>query len=173
MKWMLIALLFVGCVYVSEAKMPAVGDAAPAFAGTKDDGYTLSLGDYAGQWLALYFYPKADTPGCTKQACSLRDGIADLADLEIRVLGVSMDTVEAQAAFKAKYDLPFPLLADEDGEVAKLYGVKGSLLPFAKRVTFLINPEGQVADIIEDVSVGEHAQQIRESLEKLQGSEEP
>lgn len=147
-----------------EAAMPAAGDPAPEFAGVQDNGEAVSLTDYQGKWLALYFYPKADTPGCTKQACSLRDGIAELQEEGIHILGVSIDTVKAQAAFKEKYNLPFPLLADKDGAVSRAYGVAALGRLFARRVTFLISPEGKVADIIDQVNVTEHAEQIRNSL---------
>ena len=147
-----------------DAAMPAAGDAAPAFEGVQDNGEAVSLTDYLGKWLALYFYPKADTPGCTKQACSLRDGIAELREEGIHILGVSIDTVEDQAAFKAKYNLPFPLLADKDGVASQAYGVASPGRPFARRVTFIISPEGKVADIIDQVNVTEHAQQVRDSL---------
>lgn len=148
----------------ADAAMPAPGDTAPDFKGVQDNGNPVSLADYRGKWLALYFYPKADTPGCTKQACSLRDGIAELSREGVHILGVSIDSVADQAAFKAKYNLPFPLLADADGVVSRAYGVAFPGRLFARRVTFIISPEGSVADIIDQVNVTGHAQQIRESL---------
>lgn len=150
-----------------EAAMPAKGDPAPDFNGVQDAGEAVSLSDYRGTWLALYFYPKADTPGCTKQACSLRDGITELSEDGIQILGVSIDSVKDQAAFKAKYRLPFPLLADKDGAVSRAYGVAAPLGLFARRVTFIISPEGRVADIIDAVNVTGHAQQVRDSLKAL------
>lgn len=144
-----------------DAAMPAAGDAAPVFEGIQDNGEPIGLSDYQGKWLALYFYPKADTPGCTKQACSLRDAISELTGEGIHILGVSIDSVEDQAAFKAKYSLPFPLLADKDGTVSRAYGVAFPGRLFARRITFLISPEGRIADIINQVDVKGHADQIR------------
>lgn len=168
MKWILSVLM--GLVMGVDAGGVSEGDIAPDFSGTKEDGYPIALEDYAGKWLALYFYPKSDTPGCTKQACSLRDGMADLKSLNLHVVGVSVNSVIDQAKFHAKYNLNFPLLADEDGAATKAYGVQRDDGKLARRVTFLINPEGKVASVITEVDVESHAEQIKTQFETLKDS---
>ena len=108
--------------------MPAVGEVAPDFEATTDRGETFRLSDYQGQKVVLYFYPEADTPGCTAQACAIRDNYGAFTEKGVVVLGASPDTVDAQAAFKAKYNLPFTLIADADHSVADIYGVYGDHL---------------------------------------------
>lgn len=142
------------------------GDAAPPFTGTTTDGSTVSLADYAGRWLALYAYPKDDTPGCTRQACSLRDGWADLTAAGVAVLGVSPDDVSRHERFAEKYDLPFPLLADPEKEVLTAYGVYGEKTLYGRlslgvsRTTFLIAPDGTIAHVFRRPKVDEHAAEI-------------
>lgn len=160
MRFLWVLAMAVLCTTEGFADMPAVGDQAPAFAGTKHDGKTLGLSDYEGQWLAIYFYPKSDTPGCTKQACSLRDGISALEDEGLNVLGVSVNSVADQAKFREKYNLNFPLLADEEAEVTEAFGVKRGILPMSRRITFLITPEAKIGAIIESIDVNDHANQI-------------
>lgn len=123
----------------SSAAQLATGDAAPAVTGTTDQGERLALGDVYGaqEYTLVYFYPKADTPGCTAQGCSLRDSYETLLDKGVAVIGVSIDSVEDQKAFKQKYRLPFPLIADLDKKVVKAFGVP-SILGLAKRQAFLI-----------------------------------
>jgi len=163
----LILILMVFCGMTVQAGLE-VGQKAPAFSAPATGSTTVSLSDYAGNWLVLYFYPKADTPGCTKQSCSLRDGAEDLSGLNAEVLGVSVDTVDAQDRFKAKYELPFELLADAGKDVAKAYGVLGYGGRMAKRVTFIIDPTGTIVQIIKRVSVGTHADQVQQVLGELQ-----
>lgn len=142
------------------------GDAAPPFAGTTTDGATVSLADFAGRWLALYAYPKDDTPGCTRQACSLRDGWADLTAAGVSVLGVSPDDVPQHERFAEKYDLPFPLLADPDKTVLTAYGVYGDKTLYGRltrgvtRTTFLISPDGTIAHVFRRPNVDDHASEI-------------
>lgn len=134
--------------------IPAVGDTAPDFEVLTDSGETKHLSDYRGQKVVLYFYPQADTPGCTKQACTFRDNYQLFKSRDVVVLGASPDTVEAQAAFKAKYTLPFTLLADADHAVADVYGLWGThkimyqgveyTTHGVRRSTFIIDPEGKV-----------------------------
>src|SRR5690606_4097747 len=123
---------------------PAVGDTAPPIRLRDQDGEWRSLEDFRGRWVALYFYPKADTPGCTTEACEFRDNNFAFEELNATILGVSIDKVEDQKKFAEKYTLPFPLLADTEGEAAKSYGVMRSIGPLklAKRQSFLIDPEG-------------------------------
>ena len=149
------------------ARAVNVGEAAPAFSAKATGGKTLQLSDFKGKWLALYFYRKADTPGCTKESCSLRDGFKDLQALGVTILGASVDDVEDQEAFKKKYNLPFDLLADTSKEVAKSYGSLGIAGLVASRKTFIINPEGKVAHIFENVNVGKHSTEVLEKVKEL------
>ncbi|MEM1114885.1 MAG: thioredoxin-dependent thiol peroxidase [Bacteroidota bacterium] len=151
--------------------MPDRGDAAPDFAGTDQNGNTVRLGDFAGQPLALYFYPKDDTPGCTKQACNLRDNTGALTEAGVAVVGVSGDPVESHVRFAEKYDLPFPLLADPDREIMTAYGVYGEKSFYGKtiigtkRTTFLIGPDGTILHVFKRPKTDRHAEEI---LDKLQ-----
>ena len=143
-----------------------VGDKVPAFSVTDDRGNSQSLSDYSGKKLVVFFYPKANTPGCTAEACDLRDHYKELLDAGFSLLGVSADSEKKQRNFSAKYDLPFPLLADEDKEVINAFGVWGLKKFMGKeydgihRMTFIINEEGVVERVIEKVKTKEHAAQI-------------
>ena len=132
-------------------------------------GKTHALADYAGKWVVLYFYPKDDTPGCTKEACSFRDDLAQLDKLGAQVIGVSVDDTDSHARFAQKYHLPFPLLADKDGKVADSYGALTNLylVKIAKRYTFLIDPQGKVAKTYLSVDTSRHSQEIIDDLKKL------
>ena len=142
------------------------GDAAPAFSAPDQTGTTRTLGDYAGQKLVLYFYPKDDTPGCTAEACDLRDNYHRLQAEGYAILGVSPDTAKKHVKFIEKYDLPFDLLADTDHAVAEAYGVWGEKKFMGRtydgihRTTFVIDAEGRLADVIEKVDTKTHAGQI-------------
>ena len=143
-----------------------VGDKVPAFSVKDDRGNSQSLSDYSGKKLVVFFYPKANTPGCTAEACDLRDHYKELLDAGYSLLGVSADSEKKQRNFSAKYDLPFPLLADEDKEVINAFGVWGLKKFMGKeydgihRMTFIINEEGVVERVIEKVKTKEHAAQI-------------
>ena len=146
-----------------------VGDIAPDFTAETYGGEIVKLSDYhADNLVALYFYPKDNTPGCTKEACSLRDGNSDLADLGVQVVGVSTDGVKAHENFKNKYDFPYPLLADEDKSVIEAYGVWGQKKFMGKeydgihRTTFVIDENGILEDVITKVKTKAHAEQILE-----------
>ncbi len=143
------------------------GETAPDFRAASTAGRELSLSDFSGQWLALYFYPKSFTPGCTTEACSLRDGYSALLENGVHILGVSADSLETQLKFKADYHLPFELLADEGAAVIKAYGAEG-MGGGARRVTFLISPAGAIAKIIDDVRSAGHDAQILSALHSLQ-----
>lgn len=153
--------------------MPEPGEPAPAFSGPTQTGETVSLDAFAGQRLALYFYPKDDTPGCTKQACSLRDGWDRLEEAGIAVVGVSHDDLEDHEAFAEKYELPFPLIADPEHAVLEAYGVWGERNMFGNtfmgttRTTFLIDGEGLVRDVIRRPDTENHASEILERWESL------
>jgi peroxiredoxin Q/BCP len=136
------------------------GDRAPDFELSDHRGEPVRLSDYRGQRVVLYFYPKADTPGCTKEACSFRDAYDDLEEQGVTVLGVSTDSVDELEAFADKYDLPFQLLSDPDGEVARAYESLASESPVAERNTFVIDEEGQIASVYEGVSPEGHAEKI-------------
>jgi peroxiredoxin Q/BCP len=146
-----------------------VGQAAPDFSLQDQNGKTHRLADYAGKWLVLYFYPKDDTPGCTKEACSFRDDLFQLEKLGAKVVGVSVDDTDSHAKFAAKYNLPFPLLADTDAKVAESYGALNNLLviKIAKRYTFLIDPQSKIAKSYLSVDTSRHSLEIIEDLKRL------
>ena len=135
-----------------------VGTQAPSFTVKDTNGNTVSLSDYAGKTVVLYFYPKDDTPGCTKEACSFRDNYQQYLSKGIAVLGVSMDNESSHKAFAEKFNLPFPLLADVDGAITKGFDVFGG--SYAKRVTFIIDGNGKISEVITDVKTETHAQDI-------------
>ena len=141
---------------------PAPGELAPDFTLPDQAGTPVSLSGLRGQTVVLYFYPKADTPGCTTQACGVRDHRADYAQAGAVVLGVSPDPVKRTAAFDQKYDLGFPLLADEDHQVAEAYGVwvektrYGRTYLGAERTTFVIGPDGLIREVFRSVKPAEH-----------------
>jgi thioredoxin-dependent peroxiredoxin len=151
----------------------AEGDTAPDFTLPDQDGNPVTLSDLRGQPVVLYFYPKADTPGCTSQACGIRDHRADYERAGARVLGVSPDPVAAIRKFADKYTLDFELLADEDHEVADLYGVWGEKKMYGKtywgvqRATFVIDPDGKIAKVFPKVSPKTHDEVVLEALGQL------
>ncbi len=146
---------------------------APAFALPDQEGRERALKKYLGKWVALYFYPKDDTPGCTAEACSFRDGYAKLKRAGIVVLGVSADSVKSHKKFSEKYSLPFPLLADEEKGVVTQYGVlrtkqfMGREYIGISRTTFLIDPMGKIAKIYENMKPDDHAEEILADVKKL------
>jgi peroxiredoxin Q/BCP len=146
------------------------GDAAPDFEARDEEGNTVRLSDLRGQRVALYFYPKDDTPGCTKEACSLRDKHSELERRGIKVIGVSLDDEKSHRKFIDKYSLPFTLLADTDHTVADAYGVYGEKQFMGKkylgvsRKTFLIDEEGRVRKVFDKVNVEEHADEVLEAF---------
>ena len=135
-----------------------VGMDAPAFTAKDTNGNTISLSDFAGKTVVLYFYPKDDTPGCTKQAQSFRDNYAEYQGKEMVVLGVSMDDEASHKIFTEKYGLPFNLLADTDGAITKAYDVDGG--GYAKRVTYVIDSNGKITHVDASVNTSTHAQDI-------------
>ncbi len=149
-------------IALSSAAPIDTGAALPAVTAKDQDGKDVKLAEAASGWTLVYFYPKADTPGCTKQSCSLRDSFATLTEKKVRVFGVSLDDVAAQKAFQEKYKLPFTLLADKDGKVADAFGVPHSM-GFAKRQAFLFkdgklvwrdlsaSTDQQAADVLKEI----------------------
>jgi len=154
--------------------IPKVGNKAPDFSLQDEKGDTHKLSDYAGKWVLLYFYPKDDTPGCTKEACAIRDEFPDFKKLKITVLGVSVDSVKSHDKFVNKYDLPFTLLSDEDKKVVERYGVWGNKKFMGreymgtKRMSFLINPEGKIAKVYENVKPELHATEVLKDVKSIQ-----
>jgi thioredoxin-dependent peroxiredoxin len=154
-------------LYEETRSMPlAEGAVAPSFTVKDTNGNTVSLSDYAGKTVILYFYPKDDTPGCTKEACSFRDSYAAYQGKDIAVFGVSMDDEASHQAFTSKFSLPFPLLADVDGAITKAYDVEGEMngMRYAKRVTYVIDQTGKIAKVYTSVQTATHADDILADL---------
>jgi thioredoxin-dependent peroxiredoxin len=151
----------------------AVGASAPGFELKDQDTKTHRLGDYRGRWVVLYFYPKDRSPSCTTEACNFRDDLPTLRALGVQILGVSVDNTESHARFAEKCRLPFPLLADHGGAVARTYGSLWSFGPikFAKRHTFVIDPEGKIARIYRAVQAKAHSRQVIEDVKALKHAE--
>jgi len=145
------------------------GDPAPGFELRDQNGQLHSLEDYRDKWVAVYFYPKDDTPGCTTEACEFRDNIFAFKELDCQILGVSLDDEMSHKAFADKYSLPFPILADFDGTTAEAYGVKKKMfgMTLADRQTFIIDPDGRVAKHYAEVDPATHAQQVLADLKDL------
>jgi peroxiredoxin Q/BCP len=146
------------------------GELAPDFQGTDQHGETVSLSEYRGQKVVLYFYPKDDTPGCTAEACNLRDNHQQLQEQGFRVLGVSIDDAQSHEQFANKYDLPFRLVADPEMSIVQQYGVYGEKNSFGKkkmgtkRTTFVIDEQGYIEHIFRQVKSDNHAQQILDTV---------
>ena len=162
-----ILLLFVSHSTASE--QPAVGTAAPEFELADQNGNLHSLEDYRNQWVVLYFYPKDQTPGCTTEACEFRDNIFEFRDLNAQILGVSLDDVDSHKEFAEEYSLPFPLLADVDGNTSTAYGVKTRMfgMTVAKRQTFIVDPDGNIVKHYDKVKPAEHSAQVLADLKAL------
>ncbi len=146
---------------------------APSFTLPDSSGKQHSLSHYAGKWILLYFYPKDDTPGCTTQACTLRDSWKEFGKMNAVVLGVSVDSPKSHTKFTQKYQLPFTLLADEEKTVVNLYGVWGKKKFMGReymgtvRTSFLIDPTGNIVKIYENVKPAEHAKEVLEDLKGM------
>ena len=156
-------------VNVMAAPILKVGDDAPTFTLPDSLGNQVSLNDYKGKWVVLYFYPMDDTPGCTTEACHFRDDFKSLEAIGAKVIGVSIDDSFSHKKFAEKYNLPFPLLSDASGEVASRYGALNNFLviKLAKRYTYLINPQGKIAKIYLSVDTSKHSQEIIDDLKGL------
>ena len=152
------------------ADTPTVGQAAPAFRLQDQGGKWHALSDYRGKWVAIYFYPKDDTPGCTTQACSFRDNIFAFGKEGAVILGISVDDVSSHKAFAEKHGLPFPLLADADKAVSKSYGVLKTymgVMEMARRDTFIVDPQGRIAKHYESVKPEGHSQVVIDDIKTL------
>jgi peroxiredoxin Q/BCP len=155
---------------MSELK---TGAKVPAFSAHDQSGQKISLDDFKGKTVVLYFYPKDDTPGCTTEACGFRDAMPDFKKLKAQVIGVSKDSVARHDKFKAKYTLPFPLVSDEDGKICEKYGtwieksLYGRKYMGIDRATFLIDKAGTVRKVWHKVKVKGHVEEVREALKAL------
>jgi peroxiredoxin Q/BCP len=148
--------------------VPKVGDTAPLIEGKDQHGKSWKLADVVGKKVVLlYFYPKDDTPGCTKEACGFRDRMAELKKDKVEVIGVSFDSSASHQKFIAKYNLNFPLLADTDGKIADAYGVRMTGRDMARRVSFLIGLDGKIAHVTDTPSADTHLSEMKEAVEKL------
>lgn len=177
MVWVLL-LLGVSVVWLLISKVtgvrgvPEVGSPAPDFSLPDQHGQLHGLQRHAGRWVLLYFYPKDDTPGCTREACAFRDEYPQLSALGAEVLGISVDDARSHAKFAEKYQLPFPLLADAKGAVAARYGVllKFPLLKLTRRYSFLIDPLGIVRRVYDNVDTSRHAAETVADIQQLTGA---
>lgn len=174
MKWVVIfavvvlgLLIWRGIAFAAET--PKTGAPAPAFSLPDQNGKTRHLDEFRGRWLVLYFYPRDDTPGCTEQACTFRDDWQRLAALGAEVVGVSVDDVTSHFSFAKKYSLPFPLLSDASGDVADRYGSTYRLGPMklARRNTFLVSPQGEVAKVYLSADTARNAREVIEDIQRL------
>ena len=145
-----------------------VGDKTPNFSLQDQNNITHTLSDYEGQWIVLYFYPKDDTPGCTTQACDFRDAVKRIIASKAVLFGLSLDSVRSHKLFAEKYNLQFSLLADETGEVSELYDSLSSFFKVAKRNTFIVDPEGNIAKIYLSVNPKTHSEMVLSDLDDLQ-----
>ena len=163
------ALSLLTALSVRAGETPTVGSPAPAFRLQDQNGDWHELADYRGSWLAVYFYPKDDTPGCTTEACNFRDNIYAFKAIGASVIGISVDDVDSHREFSEKYKLPFVILADDSGATADAYGVlrDWKLLKIAARESFLVNPEGNIARHYAEVDPETHTQQVLADLEAL------
>ena len=155
---------------IALADAPSVGQPAPAFKLQDQDGKWHSLADYKGKWVALYFYPKDDTPGCTTQACSFRDNVFAFNKEGAVILGISVDDVASHKAFAEKHGLPFTLLADADKSVSKSYGVLKTymgVMEMARRDTFIVDPQGRIAKHYESVDPEGHSKVVLDDIKAL------
>lgn len=160
-------LMLLSALLLSPASGPQLGRPAPAFQAPATDGTVVRSHDLKGKWVVLYFYPKAFTPGCTAQACSLRDGFTNLQEAGAVIYGVSFDNPEKLKKFKAEYRLPFELLSDGDKAMAKAYDSVALAGLAAARKTFIIDPDGNLAHVFEKVNTKEHDREVYDVLMKL------
>jgi thioredoxin-dependent peroxiredoxin len=173
LRYLTLALLLAWLpgAYADGAAPPAVGAAAPEFKLQDQTGKEHQLKDYRGKWVVLYFYPRDNTPGCTSQACELRDNIFAFREAGAQILGVSVDDVESHKKFSEKHKLPFPILADSTKQTTKTYGVLKSYLgtiELAKRDTFLIDPQGKIVKHYAGVDPKGHSERVLNDIKALQ-----
>jgi peroxiredoxin Q/BCP len=162
-------LLSIACLCsVAQATIPGVGDKAPLVQGKDQNGKEWNLAEVVGKKVVLlYFYPKDDTPGCTKEACGFRDRIAELKKDNVEVIGVSFDSPESHQKFISKYNLNFPLLADTEGTIADAYGVRMTGKNMARRTSFLIGLDGKIVHVTDTMNAGTHLSEMQEAVASL------
>ncbi len=163
LKFFTLSVIMLGFLWGKSMPI-SVGEPAPEFSLSDENGKMHSLSQYRGQKIVVYFYPKDDTPGCTKEACGIRDEFSSFEDNQIVVFGVSYDNASSHRKFKKKFDLPFHLLSDEDKSVSKLYGADGTFFP--SRKTYLIDEDGKLLKIYDKVNVLNHAEDILRTFAK-------
>jgi peroxiredoxin Q/BCP len=168
-KLFLLIFLTTLSMSIHAGDQPQAGDDAPGFKLQDQNGEWHTLEDYRGSWLAVYFYPKDDTPGCTTEACSFRDNIYSFETIGAKVVGISVDDVDSHKEFSDKYKLPFTILADEDKKVSDAYGVLKNymLIKIASRQSFIVDPEGKVAKHYEKVDPDTHTEEVLADLKTL------
>lgn len=171
--FLLLSILTIGNLTIGNSALAAnhleVGQPAPEFELPDQTGQLHSLEDYRDQWVVLYFYPKDDTPGCTTEACEFRDNIFAFKSANAQIIGVSFDDMESHQEFVEEYNLPFPLLADVEGQAADAYGVRTRMfgMKVAKRQTFLIGPDGTLVKHYEKVKPATHSKEVLADLQSL------
>jgi len=167
----MMGILFLLAQSAALAQIPQAGDLAPDFKLQDQKGDWHDLQQYRGKWVVLYFYPKDDTPGCTTEACNFRDDIFIFRKMGVTLLGLSTDDIESHRAFSEEFSLPFPLLADIDGETVAKYGSARNLgiMTMAKRHTFIIDPEGRIAKRYDDVDPETHSKEVIGDLKSFIG----
>lgn len=170
-KTLLLLLIAFVSMPLLAGESPAVGSDAPSFNLQDQNGDWHTLENYRGQWLAVYFYPRDDTPGCTTEACNFRDNIYAFKAIDAAVVGISVDDVESHKAFSDKYKLPFTLLADVKSETSKAYGVLRDykLVKLASRQSFLVSPEGKIAKHYKDVDPDTHTDEVLADIKAFMG----
>ncbi len=171
----LISMLLICAGAAAPASEITIGGMAPDFRLQDQNGEWHTLAQHRGQWVALYFYPKDDTPGCTKQACAFRDNVFAFDELGATILGISLDDVESHEKFAEKYSLPFSILADVGGATAERYGVLNDFMgmQLAKRESFLIDPEGRIVRHYQKVDPEKNSEQVLEDIRKLSATSTP
>jgi peroxiredoxin Q/BCP len=172
MKFHLIAATLLGlCVSAFAAPTPKVGDKPPAIEAKDQDGKSFVLADHLGKHIVLlYFYPKDETPGCTKQACGLRDRMGELEKDGVVVFGVSRDDAASHAKFRAKFNLNFPLLVDTDGKLTEAFGSPMEGRPLSRRVSFLIGLDGKIAAVTDHRDAQVHLDEMKSAIAKLKAA---
>lgn len=156
----------------AQVKIPAAGDKAPLVQGKDQNGQEWNLADMVGKKvILLYFYPKDDTPGCTKEACGFRDRISELKKDNVEVIGVSFDPPESHQKFISKYNLNFPLLADTDGKIADAYGVRMTGKNMARRTSFLIGLDGKIVHVTDTMNAATHLSEMQDAAASLSKSQ--
>jgi peroxiredoxin Q/BCP len=154
-------------LWARRGRLLAPGSPAPPFALPNQRGRVVGTAELAGGWWLLYFYPKDQTPGCTREACAFRDRADDLASARVRVVGVSRDGIDAHRAFAERHGLGFDLLADVDGAVTAAYGARSALPGVARRVSYLVDPAGRIRKVYSEVSPARHAAQVAADAREL------